>query len=101
MEEEELKKRLEAIDRSIKEKFETVDEHIAELKESILTRNFNLKMKAIHYAVTGLVASFIFASIVTYTLQNMEEHLPTTLFGTGVVIGFFYIVILSLCEPEE
>ena len=85
----------------LKKKLETIDESIAELKESILTRNFNLKMKAIHYAVTGLVALFIFASLVTYTLQNMEEHLPTALFGTGIVIGFFYILVMCLFNVEE
>jgi len=85
----------------LKEKLETINENIVELKESILTRNFNLKMKAIHYAVTGLVASFIFASLVTYTLQNMEKHLPTTLFGTGVVIGFFYVLVMCLFKVEE
>ena len=90
MEEDELKKKL-----------ETIDESIAELKESILIRNFNLKMKAIHYAVTGLVASFIFASIVTYAIQNMEEHLPIALLGAGIAIGFFYILVLCLCKPEE
>lgn len=87
--------------KELKEKLGTIDGDIEELKEAILTRNFNLKIKPLHYAVSGLVVVFIFSSVVTYAIQNLEEHLPGALLAVGIVIGFFYILFMVACEVEE
>ena len=87
--------------KELKEKLGTIDGDIEELKEAVQTRNFHLKVKPLHYVVTGLVAAFIFSSVVTYALQNIKEHLPSALLAAGVALGFFYIVFMSICESDE
>ena len=74
---------------------------IEELKEAVQTRNFHLKAKPLHYVVSGLIAVFIFSSVVTYALQNLEEHLPAALLASGLAIGFFYVLFIAICNVEE
>ena len=88
-------------EKKLEKKISNINRNIAELNEAIQTRNFHLKMKPLHYIVTGLVAMFTFSSVVTYALQNLEEHLPGALLVAGVAIGFFYILLLGICEVEE
>ena len=87
--------------KELKEKLGTIDGDIEELKEAVQTRNFHIKAKPLHYVVTGLVAVFVFSSVVTYAMQNMKEHLPGALLAAGVALGFFYILFVSICEVEE
>lgn len=87
--------------KELKEKLGTIDGDIVELKEAVQNRNFNLKIKPLHYAVSALVAVFIFSSIVTYALQNLEEHLPGALLAAGIVTGFIYILAMAMVVAEE
>ena len=87
--------------KELEEKISNIDKNIVELKEDIQNRNFHLKIKPLHYVVTGLVALFIFSSVVTYALQDLERHLPGALLVAGVAIGFFYILLMGICELEE
>ena len=88
-------------EKELKGEINNIDGNIEELKKIIQNRNFHLKVKPLHYVVAGLVAVFVFSSVVTYALQNLEEHLPGALLSAGVALGFFYILLMAICEVEE
>lgn len=88
-------------EKELKEKVINIDKNIEELKKDVQIRNFNIKAKPLHFAVTGLVAAFVFSSVVTYTLQNFEEHLPGALLSAGIALGIFYVIFMAICEVEE